>query len=60
MIRVSNSLDPDQTQRYVGSDLDPNCLQKLTADDSSRQNVNGYNLSYDVASGSEITPCNNR
>ena len=31
-IRVSNSLDPD----FVGPDLDPNCLQKLSADDKSR------------------------
>ena len=26
-IRVSNSLDPDQARRFVGPDLDPNCLQ---------------------------------
>ena len=25
---VSNSLDPDQARRFVGSDLGPNCLQK--------------------------------
>ena len=30
-IRVSNSLDPDQDQRCVGRDLDPNCLQRLSA-----------------------------
>ena len=35
MIRVSNSLDPDQNQHNVGPDLDPNCLQILTADDKS-------------------------
>ena len=40
-IRVSNSLDPDQTRHFVGSDLDPNCLQMLTADDTSRQRENG-------------------
>ena len=33
---MSNSLDPDQA-RHVGPDLDPNCLQRLTADDTSRQ-----------------------
>ena len=38
-IRVSNSLDPDQARRFVGSDLGPNCLQKLIADDTSRQRV---------------------
>ena len=37
---VSNSLDPDQDQmsgsRFVVPDLGPNCLQKLSADDTSR------------------------
>ena len=31
-IRVSNSLDPDQARRFVGPDLGPNCLQRLSAD----------------------------
>ena len=31
-IRVSNSLDPDQTRRFVGPNLGPNCLQMLSAD----------------------------
>ena len=35
-IRVSNSLDPDQAQRFVGSDLDPNCLQRFSADYTGR------------------------
>ena len=35
-IRFSNSLDPDQARQFVVSDLDPNCLQKLSADDASR------------------------
>ena len=39
-IRVSNSLDPDQVRRFVGPDLGLNCLQRLTADDISRQIVN--------------------
>ena len=30
---MSNSLDPDQAQHYVGPDLDQNCLQMLSADD---------------------------
>ena len=34
-IRVSNSLDPDQDRRYVGPDLGPNCLQRLSAVDKS-------------------------
>ena len=37
---MSNSLDPDQARHFVGPDLDPNCLQRLSADDeSSRQRV---------------------
>ena len=35
-IRVSNSLDPDQARHNVGPDLDPNCLQRLSVDDTSR------------------------
>ena len=34
-IRLSNSLDSDQARHYVGPDLGPNCLQKLSADDTS-------------------------
>ena len=33
-IKVSNSLDPDQARRSVGPDLGPNCLQRLSADDT--------------------------
>ena len=33
-IRVSNSLDPGQARRSVGPDLGPNCLQRLSADDT--------------------------
>ena len=40
--RVSNSLDPDQARHYVGPDLVPKCLQKLSADDTRRQRVNPY------------------
>ena len=32
-IRESNSLDPDQDQHSVDHDLEPNCLQKLSAED---------------------------
>ena len=35
-IRVSNSLDPDQAWCFVGPDLDPNCLQRISADGISR------------------------
>ena len=36
---MSNSLDPCQARRGVGPDLVPNCLQKLSADDTSRFRV---------------------
>ena len=36
-MRVSKSLDPDQTRRFVRPDLVPNCLQRLSADGTSRQ-----------------------
>ena len=39
-IRVSSSLDQVQAQRYVGPDLGPNCLQRLSEDDTSRQGFN--------------------
>ena len=33
---MSNSFDPDQARHFVGPDLDPNCLQRLSADDTIR------------------------
>ena len=36
-IRVSNSLDPDQARHFVGPDLAPSYLQRLSADNYSRQ-----------------------
>ena len=35
-IRVSNILDPDQVQHFVGPDLGPNYLQNLSADNTRR------------------------
>ena len=40
MIRVSNSFDPHQVRHFVSPSLGPNCLQRLTADDTSRKRVN--------------------
>ena len=37
MIRVSNSLDPDQARHFVGPDLGSNCLQRLTVDNTGRE-----------------------
>ena len=39
---MSNSLDPDQARQFVGPDLGPNCLPRLTADDNGRQRVKDY------------------
>ena len=36
---MSNGLDPDQVRRFVGPDLGPNCLQKLSAEDTSKLRV---------------------
>ena len=36
---MSNSLDLDQARHFVGPDLVPNCLQRLSADDTCRQSV---------------------
>ena len=36
-IRVSNSLDPDVARRFVGPDLGPDCLQRVSADDTGGQ-----------------------
>ena len=40
---MSNSLGPDQVRHFVGPDLDPNCLQKLSADDTRRKRVKHTN-----------------
>ena len=36
---MSISLDPDQAGHFVGPDLGPNCLQRLSVGDTSRQRV---------------------
>ena len=30
---MPNNMDPDQDQLFVGPDLGPNCLQRLSVDD---------------------------
>ena len=37
---MSNSLGPDQAGQFVGPDLGPNCLPRLSADDTGKQRVN--------------------
>ena len=36
---MSNSLKPDQAKCYVGRDLGPSCLPRLSVDDTSGQKV---------------------
>ena len=40
---MSNRLDPDQDRHSLGPDLGTNCLQKLSADNTSRQRVKSTN-----------------
>ena len=37
---MSNIYDPEKAQHFLEPDLGPNCLQRLSADDTSRQRVN--------------------
>ena len=40
---MSNRLDQDQARRFVGPDLGPNCLQRLSADDTTvGKELNNY------------------
>ena len=50
-LRVSNILDQDQARSFVGPDLVPTCLQRLSADDISRQRVNIDVLYFHLSSG---------
>ena len=36
IFRVSSGSEPNQDRRFVGPDLGPNCMQRLSADDKSR------------------------
>ena len=36
---MPNSLDQDQAQQNIGPDLDPNCLQMFSTDDTNTQRV---------------------
>ena len=40
---MSNRSDPDQARHFVGPDLGPICLQRLLADDTSRQQAKETN-----------------
>ena len=41
-MRMSNRLDPNQARQIVGPDLGPNCLQRLSADNTGRERVNRH------------------
>ena len=36
---MQNILDSDQARHFIGPDLGPNCLQRLSVDDTSKQRV---------------------
>ena len=36
MLQSVKSMEPDQARHFVGPDLGPNCLQKLSADNCYR------------------------
>ena len=36
---MSNSLDPNQAECFVGPDVGPNCLQRLSADEKVTASV---------------------
>ena len=46
---MSNSLDPDQARHFVGPDLGPNCLHRLSADGTSRQRVHTLELRHEIS-----------
>ena len=51
---MSNSLDPDQARHFVGPDLGPNCLQRLSADETSSLTSKGYiNISKKIGKDQE-------
>ena len=45
---MSNKLDPDQAQHFVRPDLDPICLQRLSADDTIRKRVYTMQISCSI------------
>ena len=54
-IRDSNSLDPDKARRSVWTDLVPNCLQRLSADDMNENLLLQYvHLKRELSRSSEI------
>ena len=48
LIRVSNKLNPDEVRHFVKPDLVPNCLEELSANDTSRQRAKIAAIFYTV------------
>ena len=48
-IRAANSLDQDQARNFVGPDLGPNGLERLSADDTSRLTLYACAISTNVS-----------
>ena len=42
---MSNSLDLEQARQFVWPELGPNCLPRLSTDDTGRQRFNHENIS---------------
>ena len=43
---MSNSLDPDQVQHFVGPEVGSNCLQRLSADKEGKELKDANNLGF--------------
>ena len=52
---MANSLVPDKARHLVKPDLGPNCLQKSTTDNTSRQNITTTVFLLFQESGSEMS-----
>ena len=52
IIRVANSLDPDQSRHFVGPDLGPNCLHRLSVDDTIGKDYGLYMVHQPTTSSS--------
>ena len=44
ILSMSNTLVPGQARHFVGHALDPNCLQRLSADGTSRLKLNLFHI----------------
>ena len=56
-IRLSSSLDPDQARHNVWPDLGPNCLQRLSADDTSHHLTRFKKIVHMFGSNKDIQIC---